>query len=74
MRGRNTMTVRRIPVATVADPDHGTMHLEGDEHERLPLDRVYVNPRRGTIKDGQLGDKLRDLSGNEIEIPRTTWF
>jgi hypothetical protein len=68
------MTVRRIPVMTVADPEHGTMVLEGDSYEVLPPDRVYVNPQRGIIKDGRSGDRLLDLSGNEIEIPRTTWY
>ena len=68
------MSIRRIPVETVADPDHGTMTLEGDGYDRLPSDRVYVNPRTGIIRDGSRGSRLLDLSGNEIEIPKTTWY
>ncbi len=68
------MAIRRVPVETIADPDHGTLVLEGDSREELPHDRVYVSPRAGAVRDGKRGDKLRDLEGNEIEIPRTTWY
>ena len=68
------MAIKRIPVETVADPNHGTLVLEGEGREVLPLDRVYVEPEDGTIRDGNLGHRLKDLRGNEIEIPRTIWY
>ena len=68
------MDIRRIPIESVADPVHGTMQLYGDSDDLLPRDRVYVDPRSGRLKDGRRGDTLEDLGGNEIEIPRTTWY
>jgi hypothetical protein len=67
------MGIVRKPVRTVADPDHGTVDLEGNDYDVLSTDRVYVNPREGTIYDGRQGHRLKDLPQNVIEIPRTTW-
>lgn len=66
------MVTRRVP--TVAERDTSVIELEGSSNEYLPANRVYVDPDTGRTCDGRRGDKLRDLSGSEIEIPRTTWF
>lgn len=68
------MAIRRVPIESVADPEHGRMQLYGDSRDILPRDRVYVGPRDGRLKDGRRGDTLADLGGDEIEIPRTTWY
>jgi len=67
------MGIMRKPVRTVADAEHGTIVLEGKDGEVLSPNHVYVNPREGTVRDGRRGDRLSDLQGNEIEIPRTIW-
>ena len=68
------MAIRRVPIESVADPEHGRMQLSGDSHDLLPRDKVYVDPANGRLKDGRRGDTLSDLDGDEIEIPRTTWY
>lgn len=68
------MSIKRVPVETVADQTHGSIMLEGDTRDSLPSDRVYVNPSKGEVVDGQRGGKLGDLAGDEIEMPRTRWY
>lgn len=68
------MAITRIPIEAVADQKHGTITLEGNSDDRLPSDRVYVDPQSGAVKDGRLGQKLSALRGGEVEIPRTTWY
>jgi hypothetical protein len=68
------MPIKRIPIETVADPAHRSMYFEGDESELLPVDRVYIDPISGSVRDGCRGHRLGDLHGHEIEIPRTTWY
>ncbi len=66
------MVTRRIP--TVAESDTNVIEMEGRPDDRLPDNRVYVDPHSGRTVDGRRGGKLRDLRGDEIEILRTTWF
>ena len=68
------MAIRRVPVETVADPENRTICLEGPGTALLPPNKVYVDPDKGTVRHGEKGDRLIDLSGDEIEIPRTTWY
>ena len=68
------MAIRRVPIETVADPLHGKINLEGNSRDLLPRDRVYINPIEGTVIDGREGDTLGQLKGDEIELPRTTWY
>ncbi len=68
------MAIKRVMVETVADPRHGSIFLEGEHHDELPQDRVYVDPHTGIVLDGGKGHRLADLRGNEIELPKTTWY
>lgn len=66
--------MKRIPIETLADSQHGRIVLEGENHENLPQDRVYVDPVSGRVVDGGKGGKIGDLRGGEAELPKTTWF
>lgn len=68
------MAIRRVAVRTVADPVHQEMRLEGDANDTLPTNRVYVDRTTGRTFDGRRGDKLRDVTPDATEIPRTTWY
>lgn len=61
-------------IQTTTTPNHDTMVLEGMPHETLDKTKAYVNPFNGDCFDGSNGHRLRDLKGNEMEIPKTTWF
>jgi len=66
--------MRRIPIESLADGQHGRIALEGENTERLPKDRVYIDPKTGRIVDGGKGGKMGDLKGGMAELPKTTWW
>ena len=68
------MALQRVPIQTLADPTHRAVELQGNRNDKLPTDKVYVDPQSGHVQDGRRGDQLKDLRGNEMERPRTTWY
>jgi len=68
------MAIRRVPIESAADLNHQKVQLEGDYYDELPNGKVYVDPYDGSTIDGDQGGTLGQLQGNEIEIPKTTWY
>ena len=66
------MTVQR-KVRTVTKPQ-AIVDLEGESDELLPDVVTYFDPKRNEFRDRNQNDKLRDIDGDVIELPRTTWY
>jgi hypothetical protein len=68
------MPIKRVPIVTVADPEHRAMMLEGEITDAAPNGKVYIDPDSGTIVDGRKGGTLANISPRMLELPRTTWY
>ena len=68
------MAIKRVPIVTVADPEHRAVFLEGEVTDAAPKDRVYVDPDSGAVVDSRKGGTLAHISPRMLELPRTTWY
>ncbi len=68
------MAIKRVPIVTVADPEHRAMMLEGEITDAAPKDRVYIDPDSGAVVDGRKGGTLANITPRMLELPVANWY